>query len=616
MSSRSLLLTFCLTLAACGGHDGPPPRAYGAVAPDLQAQVLAPLSARPGVRLAMLPLDAEGEVARAVGALVQDELAAGLAQGKAVQLVERDKLEAVLREMSLQQSGLVREGDEISMGKLLGAQVLLALRATRVGDAVNVSFRLVDVEAGSALGGGSFALLYDEALQTIVQDRAARQNVRTSKEVLAAMGQVRAGELADAEKFFEPLSREGDERGSVGLMGLAAIAQARGDGQTALQLCERSQALSRAPSYCWVVRGSIAYGRGELEAAKDVFTRAVTDQGTLLDWQRAQAANGLGLVAMAEKQPDVALSFYDKAVQLDPTNAEAIGNQAHLLEQRGDLATAVALYQRGLKASPDDKVLGLLLRDAELRLAFAQDQARQTKIQTLASELVREGQKKQKPAGDEWTSARVTVSLLPWTEKGVPATRLGETEFMQASLRTQLAELRAIELVDRELLTQVLSELQLTSSALGDSATALKVGEIVAAKALLDGSVVRMDGETQVTLKLIDTATTRIVGTVSSIFAEGKKAREVSLELGQKLTDKLREVYPLRAKVLQRKGSRAELNVGALLGAKVGERFAFYAPNTKDLLGEGQVVEVTDAGAWVELAGSSKVAQGARAERR
>lgn len=615
-----LLVTALTALtSACAGSSGgaPPPLAYEAAVGDVEREVLGALSSRPGVRLAVMPLEAEGDVARAVGELLVDELAARLSRGSAVTVVERDKLQAVIAEMALQQSGLVRESDQIEMGKLAGAQTMLAVRATLVGEAVSVSLRVVDVETGTNLGGAALSIDYDERLRAVIADRAARLNVRSSQPVLAALGQVHAGDLAAAEEVFEPLSKEQGERRSVGLMGLAAVAHGRGDAARALELCDLSRKESNAPSYCWVIESRIAYERGDLERAVEGASRALNDAGTLLDWQKAAAANTLGLVHMAKKEPDAALTFYDKATQLDPANAEAMSNKARLLEERGDLAAAVALYQRGLKATPDDKVLALLLRDAEMRLAFAEDKARQEKIASLAHQLVTAAAAKAPPlvtaAKDEWTSTPLSLTLLPWNEKGMPARRLGETAFLESSVRNALGERPGTTLVDRELLTQVLQEMQLNSSALGDAKKALEVGKIVAARLLVDGSVVRMEGEAQVTLKLIETETTRVLGTVSTIYESGARTSEVARELEDKLGAKLRELFPLRGRVLERRGKRVAVNLGSRHGAQLGQAFTFLAPAKDDALGRGKIVELGEERCWVELEGGANPREQARA---
>ena len=79
-------------------------------------------------------------------------------------------------------------------------------------------------------------------------------------------------------------------------------------------------------------------------------------------------------------------------------------------------------------------------------------------------------------------------------------------------------------------------QLQVSSSALGDQATALRVGKVVAARVLLGGSIVRMGEEAQVSVKVIETETTRVLATVSTIFEAGAKLSALSKELNGKLS--------------------------------------------------------------------------------
>ncbi len=614
---RVTLVCLLLLPLACAAPKAAPPKAYGAVVGDLKTTIVQALTARGHTRLAILPLAAEGDVAESAGTLVLDELAATLSNTAGVDLVERDKLKAVIAEMALQQSGLVKEEDELQTGKLAGAEVLLTVRATRLEDSVQLSARLVDVAEGRALAGATLAISIDDDLTAAIEDANARRNIRTSKEVLAALEKVRAGELADAEEFFEPLSKETGERRSVGLLGLAAVALGRGQLSHAKEECELSQKESNAPTYCWVIEAQIAHRHGELDKAAELAARAVHDSAVLVDWQKSIAANVLGMVQLAKNDVPAALASYKHAVALDPANGDALSNQARILEEKGDLASAVALYQQGLKADPNDKVLALLLRDAEGRLAFAKDAAQQKKIATLASELVSHKKSGEAQPRDRWTSTPLSLTVLPWSEKGAPASRVGETAFLESSVRSQLDELAGVELVDRELLTHVLGELQLGTSALSDNKTALEVGRIVSARVLIDGNIVRMGEEAQVTLKLIETETTRILASVSAVFEAGTRATDVAQALGEKLSKKLGQLFPLRARVVSAAGKRVELNIGTRAGATVGDAFTLLAPSDAKVLGEGTLVKVEPSKSWLELsaAGNNHIPKQARAER-
>lgn len=607
-------VSLVVVLAACAGPQAGAPagRAYEAGRDDLVRGITRALEARASTRVALLPLTAEGEAAQAVGDLLLEDLATALAQAPGITLVERERLRQIIQEVALQQTGLVNEADEVNLGKLAGAQVLIAVRATLLGDTVNVTARLMEIESGTALAGVTLGVAKDQRLEAMLADRRARLNLRTSPEVVDALAKIRGGDLATADAVFEPFSRAQGERRSVGLMGQAAVAAARGDAAKALELCELSRRESPAMSYCAVLEGKIGYERGELEAAKKPLLSALADEHGLVAWQRSQAANLLGSISVGEKKPEVALGFYKKAIDLDATNVEALGNQARLLEDGGDLQTAIALYQRGVKLDPSDKVLALLLRDAELRLSLAQDQARQAKITELAQALVAG---RTAAPGDGWTRAKVTISLLPWSEKGAPAKRLGETAFLEGNLRARIGEAAGVELVDRELLNKVLQELHMNATALTDSATALKVGNILAARGLVDGAVVRMEGETQVTIKVIETETTRVLATVSAVFAADSKSTEVARDLADRLGKKLREVFPVRGLVLRQEGNRAEINVGASAGLAVGELVTVLGAKDGAMVAKAALVEVGPDSAWLDV-GKVRVPKGARIERR
>jgi hypothetical protein len=261
-------------------------------------------------------------------------------------------------------------------------------------------------------------------------------------------------------------------------------------------------------------------------------------------------------------------------------------------------------------------VLALLLRDAQLQATLIKDAARQSQIATLAADLVAGRTKGERAhaARDPWTSAKLTVVLLPMEEKGTPASRLGETAFIESSLRATLGGVAGVEVLDRSLLGQVLEEMQMSSSALGEDENALRVGEIMAARVLLAGNVVRMEGEAQVTLRLIETETTRVIVTVNEIFESGDRISKVARTLGEQLSGKVRSAFPLRGRVTARKGKRVEINLGSALGVTAGEQFVVLDGKKRSELARGKAVDVTETSAWLEL--DRKVPKTALVERR
>src|SRR5262249_30239628 len=123
-------------------------------------------------------------------------------------------------------------------------------------------------------------------------------------------------------------------------------------------------------------------------------------------------------------------------------------------------------------------------------------------------------------------------------------------------------------------------------------------------------TIVRMDGDAQVSLKLIETQSTRILATVSETFAAGTSMAQVAERVAVKLTAKLAELYPLRGKVVQSSKQRVQLNIGSALGVREGNAFVYTGTGAA-----AKVVAVEPATAWLELAAGQKAEKGAKAQR-
>ncbi|MEO0815139.1 MAG: hypothetical protein AAFY60_19920 [Myxococcota bacterium] len=264
----------------------------------------------------------------------------------------------------------------------------------------------------------------------------------------------------------------------------------------------------------------------------------------------------------------------------------------------GDLDAAIALYKRGIQVDPDDSVLAILLRDAELKASLARDEARQKSIAQAAARLI--ARDSTAGSGDSWTTMPLTISVMPFEEQGAPSDRMGETAFLESSVRSGVETAKGIQLVDRALLSSVLSELELSSTALTDQSTALRIGKIMSARVLVGGNIVRLGEEAQVSLKLVDTETTRILKSLSVIFDVNDRASTKAEALSEKLKQALAQAVPLRARVVMNKRGKAKLPVGSDAGIQVGDAFVLSSADGSRALGEAKAVEVNATEAWLE----------------
>ncbi len=93
-----------------------------------------------------------------------DMLITDLRQGVGVEMVQRERLEDVMREQSLQAAGRIEDKTAVRVGRLTGATVMLLGSATRVGDILRLDAHLLDVERGTVLGAASVAGPLDDVL--------------------------------------------------------------------------------------------------------------------------------------------------------------------------------------------------------------------------------------------------------------------------------------------------------------------------------------------------------------------------------------------------------------------------------------------------------------------
>ncbi|TBR24328.1 hypothetical protein EPO15_04300 [bacterium] len=142
---------FVLVLTATAGCLGSDP--YARVARELTA----PLGAAP-TRVAVLPfrgldpsLDAEGEA-------ISERLLSYLYGRDGVVLIERSRLQQVMSEMSLGQTGALDAKSAAELGRLSGAQALVVGTVSRAPKGLDLSARVVDVASGRLLAAATARL--------------------------------------------------------------------------------------------------------------------------------------------------------------------------------------------------------------------------------------------------------------------------------------------------------------------------------------------------------------------------------------------------------------------------------------------------------------------------
>src|SRR5262245_34245338 len=139
-----------------------------------------------------------------------DSLAAALQSSGQLRVVERQELVKILEEQKLGASALASKEGRLRLGKIAGAQTLVWGDFAAVGDALQVSARIVDVETGVILKSatshgsvGSARAVGEELSQRLAQDLG----ITIARNAQAA-GLTDDRALAEAELFYQGLQLE------------------------------------------------------------------------------------------------------------------------------------------------------------------------------------------------------------------------------------------------------------------------------------------------------------------------------------------------------------------------------------------------------------------------
>jgi hypothetical protein len=119
---------------------------------------------------------------------------------------------------------------------------------------------------------------------------------------------------------------------------------------------------------------------------------------------------------------------------------------------------------------------------------------------------------------------RMRITVLDLTD---PSGRLGKEliTYVEEVLIMHLSQRPRITLVERRALDQVLEEQRRTASGTFDEEGAIEIGRLMAADALITGSIFRVDGRMHLILRLLDTGTGVMIGTEETYtdFPRGKE---------------------------------------------------------------------------------------------
>ena len=102
-----------------------------------------------GNRVALLPLTAED---KENGGYAYDTLSVMFVNAMKYDMVERARIDQIIQEQNFQLSGAVSDETAVSIGKFLGAQIIIVGDISGTGNTRRLVFRALDVETGKIAG--------------------------------------------------------------------------------------------------------------------------------------------------------------------------------------------------------------------------------------------------------------------------------------------------------------------------------------------------------------------------------------------------------------------------------------------------------------------------------
>jgi len=280
---------------------------------------------------------------------------------------------------------------------------------------------------------------------------------------------------------------------------------------------------------------------------------------------------------------------------------QALGD-AMLMNSQGATNAARNLLRAVLNLSPED---GL----ARAVAAYV-DQDRRARDQEELRQLIgrieaaRRAGRVPGPPAPGYAAPRILAWLGPQAVGGDAAAE-AQALLYRIGLRAAFERLGGLVLVERENLQDILREMNLGVSDLAAPDARTAVGRLLPASLLLVGDWVPQADGGRLFLRLVDTETTRVLGSYPATADQDGDVLAVSERLAAQIQTRALEVRPQAARVFHQAGSRLRAGVGALNGVQPGRRFelvektgAAPGPPTAaggEVIGSAHVVAVADS---------------------
>lgn len=474
-----------------------------------------------------------------------------------------------------------------------------------VGEAVRLArIALIDAYGEETIAWASYLLYGDPTFSYMQQDRTGKAPSPTEATESATDVKTRAAEISSKKERKRPLGKSpllwSAAAAAVVLLAVLLwllplfhpdttkeVAALRnfytsGDFEQAMNAAETVKKKDADVRLTYLIEADIYLRNGNLKAAESAYQQALkASKGS--DIETARALVGLGRIAALNQDDGAALQYYQQAVNAAPKSNIGYLSQAMFMDKKGNVKTALSLLEKANQLTPKDSTIQAAMNETRKRVQFIEDEKKQQRIDKLVAELLQGMDQAPKAAPtDGWTSRPLTLWMVDFKTQGY-ALQEGEDKLLTAGITGRLLENGRVQVVERALLDKLLAELKLSTSRLMDRSTVLSLGKLIAARLIVSGQIMYSGPYTQVSLRLIETESGKIVAAGNESTLTAVPVSSLADKLAAFLTEKINTIYPLQAKIVALKDGTATLNIGTLQGAGTGEIFSVPGSPNIDL---------------------------------
>ncbi len=173
---------------------------------------------------------------------------------------------------------------------------------------------------------------------------------------LQGMVEERAGHTAKALEAYEKVVQEDPQALQV-FRDIAELHLRMGQPDAALHAAERVKELAPGDPMSFIFLGNVLVAQGNLAKAAEAYEQALK-----LNPENLRALENLGNY-YALMDPDKALSYYQRYIDLNPRDADIYFQMALVQQKRGHLQKALALYQQSLALDSEQLASHLAIAD-------------------------------------------------------------------------------------------------------------------------------------------------------------------------------------------------------------------------------------------------------------